>query len=117
MPLETLSGLESLGSLPPSILAQVLDDLPTDDLLKVLYDWKLWARPEQLEPNDGHWLKWLIDTGRGWGKTRTGAETVRHYAEKGLVKNVAFVGATAADTRDIQIEGESGIIEISPPWF
>jgi phage terminase large subunit-like protein len=55
--------------------------------------------------------------GRGFGKTRTGAEWVRDQVEKQGKMRLALVGATAADARDIMVEGESGILAISPPWF
>lgn len=45
-----------------------------DDLLR--YDWSKQARPSQIEPA-GDWFVWLILAGRGFGKTRTGAETIR----------------------------------------
>jgi len=56
-------------------------------------------------------------TGRGWGKTRTGAEWVRMKVETGESMSPAFVAPTAADLRDRMIEGESGILMISPPEF
>ena len=69
-------------------------------------------RPSQIPP-DGDWRVWLILAGRGWGKTRTGAEwvreTVKHY------RYVNLIAATADDARDIMIEGESGILNICPP--
>lgn len=55
--------------------------------------------------------------GRGTGKTRTFAEWVREKVETGQAKRVAFVGATAADTRDTMVLGESGIIAVSRPDF
>ena len=74
----------------------------------------MWARPNQLPPKD--WQKWLILTGRGWGKNRTGAETLRHLVENNIVGRIGLIARTAADARDTMIEGESGILEISPPW-
>jgi len=56
-------------------------------------------------------------SGRGWGKTRTGAEWVRAEVESGRRKRLALVSPTAADARDVMIEGESGILAVSPPWF
>lgn len=80
------------------------------------YDWHYWARADQLPP-PGDWLTWLIMAGRGFGKTRTGAETTRARVEAGKAGRLALVGATTPDIRDIMIEGESGIIAISPPRF
>lgn len=68
-------------------------------------------------PPPGQWDNWLIMAGRGFGKTRTGAETVRMWAETGAGMRIALVGRTAADARDVMVEGESGILAVSPPWF
>ena len=54
--------------------------------------------------------------GRGWGKTRTGAEWVRSQVERGRCGRIALVGATVGDARDIMIDGESGLLAICPPW-
>lgn len=79
------------------------------------YDWRAWARPEQLLP-PGPWTTWLILSGRGWGKTRTGAEATRTLAEAGRCGRMALVAPTAADARDVMVEGESGLLAIAPPW-
>lgn len=67
------------------------------------------ARPEQ-RPPDGEWTTWLAMAGRGWGKTRTGAEFIRQEVQSGRLKRGALVGPTAADVRDVMIEGESGLL-------
>lgn len=76
-------------------------------------NWRSIARPKQLPP-EGDWLVWLIRTGRGWGKTRTGAEWVREQVDAGR-QRIALVGETAADARDVMVEGESGIMACSLP--
>lgn len=58
----------------------------------------------------------MVLAGRGWGKTRTGAEMVRAWAEQGE-RHIRLVARTPADARDVMIEGESGIMAVSPPWF
>jgi phage terminase large subunit-like protein len=80
------------------------------------HDWEFWARPNQLPPASD-WRIWLLDTGRGWGKTRTLCEWLRARVENGIARRITIVGRTAADTRDMVIEGESGLLAISPPWF
>jgi len=60
----------------------------------------------------GDWRYWLIMAGRGWGKTRTGAEAVREWVKTNEYVNL--IGATLDDARDIMIEGESGILAICP---
>jgi phage terminase large subunit-like protein len=80
------------------------------------YDWAgRHARPEQLPP-PGDWRTWVVKAGRGWGKTRTGAEWVRHQVERCGRRRVALVAPTAADARDVMVEGESGLLAIAPPW-
>jgi len=53
--------------------------------------------------------------GRGFGKTRTGAETTREWVKQGF-RYVNLIGATADDARDIMVQGESGILSVCPPW-
>jgi len=77
------------------------------------YRWSIQAREKQQLP-PGDWNIWIIKAGRGFGKTRTGVETVRLWKEDNPL--IGFIGATAADVRDIMIEGESGILAKSPPW-
>jgi phage terminase large subunit-like protein len=74
--------------------------------------WLAWRRREQMPPA-GEWRVWLILAGRGWGKTRTGAEWVIDRVEDGA-ERVALVGPTAADVRDVMVEGESGLMAIAP---
>lgn len=84
------------------------------DALVRRWSWRTWARPEQLLPADP-WTYWLIKAGRGWGKTRTGAEAVREWIDRGH-NFVNLIGATADDARDIMVQGESGILAICPAW-
>jgi phage terminase large subunit-like protein len=79
------------------------------------HDWREWARVNQLPPG-GAWDGWLILAGRGWGKTRVGAEFVRAEVQAGRAKRVGLVAETSADGRDVIVEGESGILAVSPPW-
>ena len=89
------------------------NSLTEQELRQLEYDWDFWARPQQKIPK-GDWSTWLILSGRGWGKTRTGAETVKQWVEDG-VKRIALVAETPADARDAMIEGESGILNVFPP--
>lgn len=54
--------------------------------------------------------------GRGFGKTRIGAEGVRHLVTKGKAGRVGLIARTAADVRDVMVEGESGLLNIFPKW-
>lgn len=90
--------------------------LTDEEALHLRYLWEAWARDKQLEP-PGNWTTWLLLAGRGFGKTRTGTEYIRSQVERGICGRLALVARTAADVRDVLIEGESGIMAISPPWF
>lgn len=79
------------------------------------WHWPFWARDAQLPP-DGDWRTWLILAGRGFGKTRSGAEWTRAQIEAGACGRMALIGPTAADVRDVMVEGESGLLAIAPPW-
>ena len=104
---------------------QWLLDMPQDERLTTLaqlteaerremaHHWRLFARREQLPP-EGDWRVWLILAGRGFGKTRAGAEWVRGVAEANRDARIALVGASLAEVRSVMVEGESGILALSP---
>jgi phage terminase large subunit-like protein len=76
--------------------------------------WPSWARADQLAPADEAWRVWLMLAGRGFGKTRAGAEWVRGIAEADGAARIALVGATMAEARSVMVEGESGLLAIAP---
>ncbi len=76
------------------------------------YDWRANARPEQLEPAD--YNVWLLDAGRGFGKTRTGSETVRDWTENQGLRRIAVIAKASRELRDICFEGVSGLNSVYP---
>ena len=93
----------------------ILATLTPAEKAALFYLWPFWARAEQLPP-EGDWYVWLILAGRGWGKTRTGAEYIRSRVETGQARRIGLVAETAADARDVIVEGESGLLAVCPPW-
>ncbi len=83
--------------------------------LRLRYDWTLWARPPQLPPA-GPWRYWILPGGRGIGKTRSASEQVIQWAAASKTRG-ALVGRDAGTTRKVMVDGESGIVACSPPWF
>ncbi|MET0251741.1 MAG: terminase family protein [Novosphingobium sp.] len=75
--------------------------------------WALWAHPGQIAPT-GAWHTWLVMAGRGFGKTRAGAEWVRGVAERDGSARIALVAASLAEARAVMVEGDSGLLAISP---
>ena len=106
--------MEKIAMLSEEERAAILEGVNMDALV---WDWSAWARPEQLPPDNDDWSIWMYLAGRGAGKTRSAAEWVREKAKvtnKGQLR-FALVARTAADVRDVIVEGESGIINVSPP--
>ena len=90
-----------------------IDRLPYEMLVADRTNWPANARAAQLPPA-GDWRVWMILAGRGFGKTRAGAEWVRAHAETDGELRIALVAATLAEGRAVMIEGESGLIAIAP---
>jgi predicted phage terminase large subunit-like protein len=105
-----------MSSLPAEQRRALLDGFTAEELVALEHDWRVWGRPEQQAP-EGDWRVWLLLAGRGFGKTRTGAEWVRAEVEAGRRGRLALVAPTAADARDVMVEGESGVLAVSPPGF
>lgn len=78
------------------------------------FHWQLLARREQCAPA-GDWRIWMIMAGRGFGKTRAGAEWVRQIAEADPTARIALVAASLAEARAVMVEGESGLMAVCPP--
>lgn len=91
--------------------------LKPDEYAAINWFYVFYARDKQLPP-PGDWFCWLIRSGRGFGKTRTGAEWVIEQVRNGC-KRIALVGQTKADVRDTMVEvEESSILKIAPPeWM
>ncbi len=105
--------LSILLSLPPDERRASLAAFSPAEREELVTHWKLWARPDQLPP-PGDWRTWLILAGRGFGKTRAGAEWVRALAERDPEARIALVGASLPEVRAVMVEGESGLLAICP---
>lgn len=101
---------------------QVLESLSDTDkralmewLESAKYNWELMARPSQRVPK-GSWNTWIINAGRGFGKTRIGSEAVRYHVQTQGYRAIGLIAPTAADARDTMIDGKGGssLLEISP---
>lgn len=109
-------------------LAELVESLTPSEANTLLHAWDFWARPSQLPPEEfrsGAKFGHLILAGRGFGKTRTGAEQTKEWVEDHYDRNpehtehlrIALIAETAADARDVMIRGESGILAISRADF
>lgn len=116
----TQSMAEEVAMLDADAQRAFFDGLSDEVRAGLLFHWAFWARPEQLPP-PGNWFCWALISGRGFGKTRTGAEWIRGKVQEARARGqpirIALVAETAADCRDVMIEGPSGILAISDPAF
>lgn len=98
--------LESMSDTEKKSILEWLDHLK--------YNWEFNSRPNQKMPT-GTWTTWLILAGRGFGKTRTGAEAIRQLVNSGKYRAIGLIAPTASDARDTMIDGKGGssLLEIS----
>jgi phage terminase large subunit-like protein len=107
---------ERLQAMSPENQTAFIRDLSDEQYREVDWFYTLHARDKQLPPA-GDWFCWLLLSGRGFGKTRTGAEWVKAWARAG-VEHIAIIGQTKGDVRDTMVElGDSSIMKVSDPWF
>jgi phage terminase large subunit-like protein len=103
-----------------AVRAKVIRSLSATQRREFEERWWLWAHPGQRAPG-GDWLIWMIRAGRGFGKTRAGAEWVTQIARDRPDARIALVAATEDDARRVMIEGVSGLIAVAhdgekPKW-
>lgn len=104
--------LARLAALPDKERMRALSRLSKAQATELRERWTLWAHAGQLAP-PGDWRVWLIRAGRGFGKTRAGAEWVSEWARSDASARIALVGATADEVAKVMIEGPSGVIAVA----
>ncbi|MES2291039.1 MAG: terminase family protein [Pseudomonadota bacterium] len=108
---------QRLLALPPVWRARFAARLDDDDGQGLNDGWGLWSHGGQKEPTplpDGSpWQTWVIMAGRGFGKTRAGAEWISRQARGDGDLRIALVAATLDEARRIMIEGKSGLLSVA----
>ena len=107
-----LSQAERIALLPARERRRFLASLKDKEMEELLVRWCHWMRAAQ-EPPVGDWRVWLLMAGRGFGKTRAGAEWVHHLAEE-QGRRIALVGPSEEEVRAVMIEGASGLLASAP---
>jgi phage terminase large subunit-like protein len=92
--------------------AYILSRLTVPELRTLLAHWPFWAHEGQLAPK-GAWRTWLMMAGRGFGKTRAGAEWVSALARADGSLRIALVAATPLEAERVMIRGESGLMAVA----
>lgn len=108
-----LSQAERIALLTEEERCAVFEDFSEQEMEELEHSWLFWGRPAQFAPPGG-WNIWLILAGRGFGKTRAGAEWVRQKAMENPGCRIALVGRTSSDVQKVMIYGESGLLAIHP---
>ena len=112
--------IRALARLSLKQLAAVLRRLPLNHRRELVGRWKGFEHDGQRAPC-GNWRVLLIRAGRGFGKTRAGAEWVSEYARTHPDAQIALVGANIEDARRVMVEGRSGVLAVArahekPQW-
>lgn len=109
--------LERLSKSDEEVHETFIKQLKEIEAEYILHDWPIWARKNQM-PQSDNWKTWILLGGRGAGKTRAGAEWIRHIASLSKDSSdsrggrIALIGETYNDVRDVMIEGHSGILSV-----
>lgn len=106
--------LRFLLSRPHAERMALLAEMSEEQRQEFRYHWRVHGRVSQVAP-EGEWRSWLILAGRGFGKTRAGAEWVRELTDGDPKVRIALVGASLGEARAVMVEGESGILAVCPP--
>ena len=103
---------EALAELEGDEIGLALRSLTEAERRTLDADWPNWAHDGQ-QPPDQCWRVWVLLAGRGFGKTRAGAEWVSDFARSHPGAAVALVGATADEARAVMVEGRSGLLAVA----
>ncbi len=114
---EELAALVAAHPQGPALLAETLASLSDLEAAALAYDWEgIWRRPKQTPP-DGPWVTWGALTGRGFGKSLCNANWITGEVMAGRAMRVALIAQNEEKCLEVMVEGESGLVTISPPWF
>lgn len=111
-PEDDLSQADIVATLPPEEQAEILKGV---DMARLQYDFKFWGRPSQLSAvNSEAWVTVCL-AGRGWGKSRVLSEAIDKYAMENPGSRLLLLGRTAAEVREVMINGDSGVLNVVDP--
>lgn len=96
----------------PSQQAALIAELSPFDALAFDADFEAWAHKNQLPPIEEGWRVWLMMAGRGYGKTRAGAEWINRLARIPQ-RRIALIGASIDEARSVMVEGPSGLLAVA----
>ncbi len=104
--------VDILAALPPAQVAAAIRNVDGHDVLTADHKFPEWSHDGQDAPVDD-WQTWVIMAGRGFGKTRAGAEWITGMVRAHQGLRIALVAATVDDARAIMVEGNSGLLNVA----
>ena len=102
---------DTLRQLDPKKVQELFNKLGAVKVDELKHDWNFWGRETQFAPEGKDWNIWLLNCGRGFGKTRCGAEWVREQVKAGH-KRIACVASTNSDIERVMVNGDSGFLNV-----
>src|SRR5688572_4209272 len=102
-----------LARATPDDRKRIIAGMTPLDLLRLDAHFEAWAQDGQLPPIAEGWRVWLMLAGRGFGKTRAGAEWIHGLASGRKKLHIALVAASIHEARAIMVEGVSGILSVA----
>ena len=102
-----------LAMSPRDVRERIIRNMTWQDVLEADAEFERWAHENQLEPTGDGWQTWLMMAGRGFGKTRAGAEWIFRLGNSRPGVRIALVGATMSEARAVMIEGVSGLLAVA----
>jgi len=112
--------LAMLRDMTPEAQLLLIASLPHGATLALYEEWWWGALRGQREPA-GDWRVWPVIAGRGFGKTRVGAEWVWQRARDHPEARIALVAANFDEVAKVMVEGDSGLLACArsgeqPDW-
>ena len=104
------SDVERLALMDADAQRRFIAAMLPEDALRLDADFEAWHADGQVPPPSEGWRVWLMLAGRGYGKTRAGAEWIHRLAMSGR-RRIALVGATIDEARAVMVEGRSGLLK------
>ncbi|MBA4249099.1 MAG: ATP-binding protein [Candidatus Puniceispirillum sp.] len=109
---------ENISIVEKEKIQSIIPDLKNYVKKLTRFDWNRSGRQDQKPPHYpklSAWDTWLILAGRGFGKTRAGAETIRYLIFESGYKRIALIGQSIKEAQSVMVDGDSGLLNTCSP--
>jgi phage terminase large subunit-like protein len=105
--------VQMLLDAPPQVAERLVREMADAGAVALHETWPAWARQGQEPPKGDEWRVWVMLAGRGFGKTKSGAEWISQMARENPRASIALVAGTTDEARRLMVEGRSGLIAVA----